>query len=40
MFVPYRPSDYNGLLDEFYEAERKREAHNVALETVYYTGKI
>jgi dimethylaniline monooxygenase (N-oxide forming) len=24
MFVPYRPSDYNGLLGEFYAAEKKR----------------
>lgn len=28
MFVPYRPSDYKGLLDEFYEAERKRKVRS------------
>ncbi|KAI4130692.1 MAG: hypothetical protein LQ338_001593 [Usnochroma carphineum] len=40
MFAPYRPSDYNGLLDEFYEAEKKREARNAVLETVVRTEKV
>lgn len=40
MFAPYRPSDYNGLLDEFYEAEKKREARNAVLETVVHAEKV
>ncbi|KAL8757681.1 MAG: hypothetical protein Q9184_004142 [Pyrenodesmia sp. 2 TL-2023] len=28
MFSPYKPSDYNGLLDEFHAAEKKRAAQN------------
>jgi len=40
MFVPYRPSDYNGLLHEFYEAEKKRGAQSVMFETVVQTEKV
>ena len=35
MFVPYRPSDYRGLLDEFYEGERKRKPGMTAIESLF-----
>ena len=34
MFVPYRPSDYKGLLDEFYKVEKQRRGPNGSLKTI------
>lgn len=40
MFVPYRPSDYNGLLNEFYEAERKKKMLYPARQFIPHTEKV
>ncbi|KAL8723274.1 MAG: hypothetical protein Q9225_000396 [Loekoesia sp. 1 TL-2023] len=40
MFVPYRPSDYYGLLEEFYEAERRKEILRAALESIPHKEKV
>ncbi|KAL8873418.1 MAG: hypothetical protein Q9174_001113 [Haloplaca sp. 1 TL-2023] len=34
MFIPYRPSDYNGLLAEFYEAEKRLYPYHVGHKTL------
>ena len=39
MFVSYRPSDYRGLLDEFYKGERKRMAPSALLESPVHKEK-